>query len=415
VGNRNETGDFTEVREPGPSEVEVRFYVKKILGGNTLGSSDILRKLLAFYAERSLQGAEPPKEHEIATLGLGRPMNFDPRVDSTVRVQTGRLRSKLAEYYVGEGANDTVVLGISKGSYHLEWHYRTAPAPNPSPVKPTVVRPRPRWPTIAALALLLVFLGVLAYPSRAPQASRQETALRLFWHDFLRAPNSPLVVFSNPRFVGAAGQSLRYYHEGVDSSDVIDDTYTGTGEVMAVHELTRTFASFGKDLRVKRAQLLTWDDAKQSNLILIGSPEQNLPMAERPWLQEFRFKPYDKGPRAGEVGILNLHPRSGEEPYYFGSPTRPIRYDYGVIGLVRGAAPDRRAVVLAGNSTLGTQAAAEFACNGNALAEILNRLELSGSAPLPEFEALLYVQVNGGVPVETRLMLVHRNSNPVAR
>ncbi len=38
------------------------------------------------------------KEYQIAAELFGRPTDFDPHLDVTVRVQAGRLRSKLAEF-----------------------------------------------------------------------------------------------------------------------------------------------------------------------------------------------------------------------------------------------------------------------------------------------------------------------------
>jgi len=412
VGNATDIGDLAV---PGsrvaPTETDVRAHVEKILHSRALGSSEMLRKLLAFYAARTVDRSGPPKEHEIATLGLGRRADFDPRVDSTVRVQTGRLRTKLSEYYVQEGAGDAVVLEIPKGSYLLECHYR---APVQAPPVPAAASPQPaetphrRWRTIALAVILLIAGSTVGFLVLRKASVAPESVLRLFWHDFIQGPNTPLVVFSNPRFVGSSAETLRYFHEGADPVEAIDDSYTGTGEVIAVHELTRVFARFGAEMRVKRAQLLNWDDARHSNLILIGSPEQNVTMADRPWLQEFRFKPYNAEPRTGQVGIINLHPRPGEEPFYFGSTKRPIRYEYGVVALVRGINPDRRVVILAGTGTLGTQAAAEFVSTPARVSEILARMGLPKTSRMPPFEAIVYVQVNGGVPVDTRLMLVRR-------
>ena len=57
-----------------------------------------------------------PAGYQIATELFGRPSDFDPRLDSTVRVQTGRLRSKLAEYYAGPGDRDPKGLGVIESS-----------------------------------------------------------------------------------------------------------------------------------------------------------------------------------------------------------------------------------------------------------------------------------------------------------
>lgn len=406
--NYPETGVLATAGKAAPSAAELRLALERILQSRMFANSELLRKLLAFYTERTLQGAESPKEHEIATLGLGRSADFDPRVDSTVRVQTGRLRSKLAEYYIHEGMHDPVVLEIPKGSYHVEYRYSASADPVPVPLAPVAPSPARRrlWPAVAiALVALIAVAALLSDLWRKPSPS-PESVLGLFWHDFIRVQHDPLVVFSNARFVGSSSEGLRYFREGADAAESMDDSYTGTGEVIAVHELTKVFMRFGTELRVKRAQLLSWDDARQSNLILIGSPEQNLTMAEMRWLNEFRFKPHNAEPRIGHVGIINLHPRPGEEQFYFGSPKRPVRYEYGIVALVRGIHPERRAVVVAGTGTLGTQAAAEFVCTPRGVSAILARLGLPANSRVPPFEAVIHVQVNGGVPVDTRLLLI---------
>ena len=58
------------------------------------------------------------KEYTIATEVFGRRSDYDPRIDSVVRVQAGRLRTKLQEYYTAEGKNDQIVIDLPKGHYH---------------------------------------------------------------------------------------------------------------------------------------------------------------------------------------------------------------------------------------------------------------------------------------------------------
>src|SRR5579863_2033054 len=94
--------------------------IDRLANSNVLQGSESLCKLLRYLAEQALEhpGA-PVKEYQIATEVFGRPSYFDPRLDSTVRVQTGRLRSKLGEYYAGLGTEDPVIVEIPKGSYTL--------------------------------------------------------------------------------------------------------------------------------------------------------------------------------------------------------------------------------------------------------------------------------------------------------
>src|ERR1700692_1762246 len=101
--------------------------IDKLIKSHSLHGSESLCKLLRYLAEHSLDHPGTAlKEYQIATEVLGRPAGFDPQSDSTVRVQAGRLRVKLAEYYANEGPDDQIVVEIPKGSYALTFHVRDA-------------------------------------------------------------------------------------------------------------------------------------------------------------------------------------------------------------------------------------------------------------------------------------------------
>src|SRR5271154_3450912 len=103
--------------------------IDKLINSHSLRGSESLCKLLRYLAEHSLDHPGVAlKEYQIATEVLGRPGGFDPQNDSTVRVQAGRLRVKLEEYYSHEGPNDGVVVELPKGSYTLTFHGRTPSA-----------------------------------------------------------------------------------------------------------------------------------------------------------------------------------------------------------------------------------------------------------------------------------------------
>ncbi|WP_165420042.1 hypothetical protein [Edaphobacter modestus] len=63
--------------------------------------------MLTYLAEKVAGGeADQLKEYVVAIEGLGKPASYDPQQNSTVRIQVGRLRQKLAEYYRTEGLHD---------------------------------------------------------------------------------------------------------------------------------------------------------------------------------------------------------------------------------------------------------------------------------------------------------------------
>ena len=242
--------------------------VEKILHSSQLNGSELLRNLLSYLAKRSVERpGEPVKEFDLAVDVLGRDPGFDPRLDSAVRVHTSRLRAKLAEYYMADGSADPLVIEVPKGSYVLSWHIRGSHADSPlreavAIVPGTSNEARIRWRFLAwglAAAALGVCAAWVVVSLRAPAVP---ASVQTFWRPFLGTAPDPIIAFSNHRFVGTSSTGLRPYREGIDPPLDINDTYSGTGTVMAVHELTNIFSRFGRTVRLKRAELLTWDEAQ---------------------------------------------------------------------------------------------------------------------------------------------------------
>src|SRR5258708_17347881 len=125
---------------------------------------------------------------------------------------------------------------------------------------------------------------------------------------------------------------MRYYDRTKGEGSFILDRYTGVGEVLAVHELDRVFGLLHRQLRLKRGTLFSLDDAKNNNLIFVGSPFENLTLLEIPGTQEFVFRRMTSGPRKGEEAIGNVHPQPGEPKEDFpGAGNSPLTEDYAVV------------------------------------------------------------------------------------
>ena len=213
------------------------------------------------------------------------------------------------------------------------------------------------------------------------------------------------MVFSNAAFVGRPDTGMRYFEPAKDRNAPILDHYTGVGEVLAVHSLDIVFGSLHMSARVKRGSLFSLDDAKNNDLIFIGSPSENLTLLEVPSTTEFVFRRVEGGTRAGNVKVVNVHPAPGEVPEYLASPSNlPLTEDYAVVAFERGINPQNTELILAGTTTIGTQAAVEFVTRENYLSDLLNRLNVNSPEDLRPFEALIRVKVTKGVPVESSIV-----------
>jgi len=405
--------------------------IEKLLGSHALHGSESLCKLLRYLANHSLDHpGTSPKEYQIATEVFGRQEDFDPHVDSMVRVQAGRLRTKLAEYYASEGADDPIMVELPKGTYALTFHARPHGAARnhastfyeASNNLEANGRTSRTWiVTVVALSVVLAAAVAVAtdrfLTRKTPEARLTSNtpdvpvAFHVFWRGFLTGPQEPWVIFSNAAFVGRPYTGMRYYNRAKDSGAVILDHYTGVGEVLAVHALDSVFGRLRQQIRVKRGSLFSLDDAKNNDLIFIGSPSENLTLLELPNTQEFAFKQITSGPRTGTMEIVNFHPGSGEPKEFLSSlPDETLTEDYSVIALKRGLNPVHSVLILAGATTIGTQAAVEYVCQQNSLEELLMRLSVSNSGELKPFEAVIRVKVARGVPVGTELVALRKGA-----
>lgn len=78
-------------------------YLEKIITSKTFSGSEFLKRLLKLLIIKVLRTEEHEiKEYFLAVEVFGRE-NFDPRIDTIVRVQARRLRLKLQTYYSTEG------------------------------------------------------------------------------------------------------------------------------------------------------------------------------------------------------------------------------------------------------------------------------------------------------------------------
>lgn len=405
-----------------PLSAEKRLaQVDRIIHSPVLQNSESLCNLLKFLARQSIDTPEVSvKEYQIATQVFGRSTGFDPRVDSTVRVQMSRLRSKLTDYYSHAGSADPIVVEIPKGSHAVTFREREAEPsreaePVPIALETSISIPARTTPwkwiaVISTMASLVLAAVLLARPWTKPLAAVPAAAsadpVSLFWRGLLQSPEEPLVVFSNAEFVGRPETGLRYYRPNKDAADSVFDHYTGVGEVISIHELDQVFARLGRPVHLKRGRLLNWDDTKNRDLVFLGSPSENLSLRELSLGQEFHFQTMLEAPRKGDLGIVNLHPAAGEAPVYFGSKDLPITEDYAVVELAPSPS-GARILLLAGTTTFGTQGAVEFVCDAERVRDLLARVRNS-SGGLESFSALLHIKVNRGVPVEGELVAVHR-------
>jgi hypothetical protein len=114
--------------------------------------------------------------------------------------------------------------------------------------------------------------------------------------------------------------------------------------------------------------------------------------------------------------LVDHHPVAGRPDKYRLSrdqKTGEFRTDYALISLLPGVTPDRHIMVLGGITTLGTQAAAEFATSPAHMAVLEKMRGDSHGNPArsPYFQALLEVPIRNGAVAEINCLLIRELRN----
>lgn len=105
-----------------PVASDRRVALDALLASRTFRRADVLRRLLAYLVEQDEAGrSRDITEYELATNVLGRPPDFAPDSDSSVRTRVHALRQKLEEYYREEARETDIRIEIPRGGYIPEF------------------------------------------------------------------------------------------------------------------------------------------------------------------------------------------------------------------------------------------------------------------------------------------------------
>jgi TolB-like protein len=149
---------------PTPSPELVRQELGNILASRPFAAAARSRRFLSYVTEKTLAGEHDTiKELVVGIEVFDRPNDFDPRADTIVRVEAGKLRKRLQEYYEHDGAGASLQIEIPKGGYVPRFIVGgEAPSVPPAPIPSRLGRWRWHY-TAAALSTALVLLAMAVY------------------------------------------------------------------------------------------------------------------------------------------------------------------------------------------------------------------------------------------------------------
>jgi len=381
--------------------------VRRILESRTFRNTEVLKRLLDYLARQN--HAEELKEYTIGVEAFGKPSDYDPQTDSSVRVQIGKLRQKLEEYYRSESPEDEIRIDLPKGHFKLE--FRPNPNGEGKPPAPPASR---RWVLAAAAAVLLAGGGFWLYQqTRTQPADRWPPEMEGLWQPFLASPRPILLAIGTPLFTKIGNDFFRdpalNTWDAASQADQVRAVeralaatpaspafpYTGVGEAEGAFELQRLLLPRGKDLTLRASSLLTWEDITRNNMIFLGPPKYNQQTLDLPVTQDFEIS---------HSRVQNLRPAAGE-PRSFDEKWN-LEEGHALISRLPGLHQTGEMLILAGSSTESTRAAAEYVTRPEYVIAFVRRMREKGGIP-PWFQAVIRARYKSQTPIAIEMVAFH--------
>jgi hypothetical protein len=348
---------------------EAREQIDRILASDTFRTSEVLRRLLRFIADKTFSGeANQLKEYSVGLDALGKPPTYDTRQDGGVRLHASRLRQKLAEYYRSEGGGDPLTIEMPRGKFKIVWTPRgvdepavsaaTLPPVTPSAPLPSVTPSLPAqtdsrvdsrnlkiWQMLtiglAAISLLLALNSIRSQPRASrttavnPSIPGSTPELDALWRPLLRSGRHLIIAFSNPlfvRFVRDGNPDIVYRRRemmGWDSAVASPEfsalsrslgnpaakpsfNFVERSNLVATFALGQFFAGRRREVSLARLDDLSWQQFAENDIVLLATPSQ---IADKQ-----AEMPVDLAFIAEKEGIRDLRPVAGEPPVYSDTP-----------------------------------------------------------------------------------------------
>jgi hypothetical protein len=421
----------------------IQQQIERIVHSEQFRSSEVLRRLLTFLSEKAIAGeADNLKEYVVAIDGLGKSSTYDPQHNSAVRIQMGRLRQRLAEYYRSEGKNDPMIVELPKGRFRLTFEERSnSPTLGQEssllPVLPVsatrLLDSPPHRPTKLSLmqlvagimaTVLLVGLGYVLGHSTARQQNAADRGqdLETLWAPFLSRKLPLILSIEDPLFaeirsnpgVYVRDRSMNEWTDVVSSAALHKLTgalnqsemhpsryYTAFGEAEASFLLGGLLKTPESALSIVRTSQLSWQQLADNNVIFVGV--QNL------FFNQLRNMPIAPQLVPELNGVRDEHPGKGQPAFYADEyTTAPSEQGtiYALVTHLPGPNGKNDIESFTSNRSAGYLGAVQSFTDPQFAHMLAIKLKEETGGKVPRFYQVLFrVRYRDGVPTETKLVL----------
>lgn len=408
-----------------------RAALAEVLESRTFARSEQLKHFLAYVCELEFVGrAAEIKEYAIGTEALGRPADYSPHDDSTVRTRAYSLRQKLQEFYENEGTAATVRIELAKGSY-VPLFYEAPPSVAPSraageeratgggkwsrriaPFLVGVAAASAIWLSATLLrrtagrmvppdSILAEAWGPLARPD-SNVAICFSTPPHLHLRSFARSPNG--IPQHNPPLLPAVPEVKAFY-------ETFRMTPPGTpvymwrtnnsmllGDAMAGALAVSTLSSLGASFEVLPEKMAGPVALKGRNIMRFGSPTDSRDIALE--LKRARFSIYYDPGELEEVVTDRVPGTPGATKYVSSRQLGGFYYAILTVMPSEDSGSRHRTVIASGVSSGGAHAAMQYFSSVEHLRELKSRFAAQGLHGFPPaYQVILKYVIQNAVSV----------------
>jgi hypothetical protein len=379
-----------------------RQAVAEVLGSQTFARSEQLRSFLEYVCERALAGhGKEINEYSVAVEALGKPPEFSPGEDSSVRRTAYELRQKLQKYYETERPDAVIRIELPKGSYTPKFVDQAARPVSHEPA----ARPDRRLVGVLAAALVVslavsIFLVILlarrrpaldplvrqAWSMVAPPGGETlvsvGTTLHLIVRPYMTVVAGGLPKYPAPPELYPLYRQHRPLDPGVELSmhPVDNSVQMGHAEVAAI--AATTLRLMGTATQILPERSVSAPALRGRYVVLIGDPQNSTLVAQRlekmPLTLEF-------DPKLQDVVVRE---RGGSQAVWAGirGPDRRYTEVYGLITVLPGEGEvggPHHTLIFSGLTSVGSNGAADFFSHAETLRSLRAHLAAQGFSGFP--------------------------------
>lgn len=437
----------------------------RIVSSSVICKSARLRDLFLYLCNRVLlESADDIHELELGHKVFGRPEHYDTAADNIVRVHASILRKRLAEYFLTEGANESLIIEIPKGNYAPIFRRRdllnvidsagdkkqvdsppallsTEPAESPMhrPLSAPIHPASSMWRTFSFVLGGLAVLFALLFAFQLVQGTNQRhrnliagDTVRLFW--------SGLFQKNAPTSVVLDDASLDFYQEATGHSisltEYFDRSYLHPLEEAAaaahldpklahsfllrrqsnfagvnlIERFSQTAQAFGTNPNIFFARDFSFRQARSGNMILLGTRQSN------PWIQSFdsylalRWK-FDPA-LEGYYPIDST--RSFEtDQVHVSADNAKSHESYASVAFLPNLAGTGNVLIVSGTGGASVTSALDFLNDDASMSQLRSRITSQKKDAFPYFEILLKIEKGGNLPRSVTIVLA-RAPQPIS-